>query len=235
VRVPASPDFHARDGASIRVVIIDQSELIRRGIRDVLASASNPTITVVADASNAAHALAACVEHKPDLVILDLHLHQGRAISVCRDILRDAPATRILGLTEEPNESMVYDAMVAGVSGYLTKHVSGAELVDAITDVASGRAVFSGQSAQFLAQSVKNTLRNEPGTGVSSLSLQQRQVLRLVADGLTNREVGERLQLSENTVRNYLVRVFEKLGVKRRAQAAALMVQHTGLAGELVA
>ena len=216
-------------------MIVDQSELVRRGIRDVLSSASNPPIVVVAEASSGAAALAPCVEHKPDVVILDLQLQQGRGMSICRDLLRDAPGTRVLGLTDAATESMVYDAMIAGLSGYLTKVVSGVELIDAVSDVASGRTVFAGQSAQFLVQSVRNTLRTESMGGINALSLQQRQVLRLVADGLTNREVGERLQLSENTVRNYLVRVFEKLGVKRRAQAAAIMAQHTVMTGELVA
>jgi two-component system, NarL family, response regulator DevR len=217
--------------APIRVVIADHSEIIRRGIKDVLTSQERPVFSVVGEAATPAEALAQCLQQRPDVLLLDIRLRGGSGLSICREVSVQAPATRVLVLTCESSDALVYESMIAGVSGYLTKDVEVRTLVEAIEDVASGRSIFGAGPTRHLARTLRNGSSMEPAEGITTLSAQQREVLRLVAGGFTNKQVGEHLKISENTVRNYLVRVFEKLGVKRRAQAAAMMVQHATTTG----
>jgi DNA-binding NarL/FixJ family response regulator len=209
----------------IRVMIVDDSTLVRHGIRSVLAShRDGRPLFVVAEADNVAAAVRAAAQHKPDVVLLDIRLPDGSGVDACREIIRRRPETCVLILTSFAGDNLLYESVVAGAKGYLMKEIDPAGLITAVINAAEGRAVLSTD----VTDRVMRLLRSGPPPAVADLaklSLQERRVLTLVAAGHTNRGVGEELGLSENTVKNYLVSVFDKLHVKRRSQAAALFAQ----------
>jgi two-component system response regulator DevR len=208
----------------IRILLVDDSELVRRGVKTVLSSQTSPPMRVVAEAGNVADAVAESVRHKPDVVLLDIRLPDGSGFDACRQILQRLPDTKIVVLTSYSNDNFVYEAVTAGAQGYLMKEIDPSGLVQAVQDVAAGRSILDPDATSRVLRLLRG---GEQGADLSSLSTQERRVLALVANGLTNKQVGEQLSLSENTVKNYLVNVFEKLQVKRRAQAAAIYVQQT--------
>jgi len=208
----------------IRILLVDDSELVRRGIKTVLSAEVDPPIRVVGEAGNVAQAVAECLREKPDVVLLDIRLPDGSGFDACRQILQHLPETRVVVLTSYSNDNFVYDAVTSGAQGYLMKEIDPAGLVQALHDVAAGRSILDPDATTRVLRLLRGGGADH-GTDLSILSTQERRVLALVAEGLTNKQVGEQLGLSENTVKNYLVNVFEKLQVKRRAQAAAIYVQ----------
>jgi two-component system, NarL family, response regulator DevR len=208
----------------IRILLVDDSELVRRGIKTVLSAESDPPMRVVGEAGNVAEAVAACLREKPDVVLLDNRLPDGSGFDACRQILQRLPETRVVVLTSYSNDNFVYEAVTSGAQGYLMKEIDPAGLVQALQDVAAGRSILDPDATTRVLRLLRGG-GGDQGADLSILSTQERRVLALVADGLTNKQVGEQLSLSENTVKNYLVNVFEKLQVKRRAQAAAIYVQ----------
>jgi two-component system response regulator DevR len=210
----------------IRVLLVDDSELVRRGIKTVLAGPTEPPIRVVGEAGDVATAVAESLRLKPDLVLLDIRLPGGTGFDACRQITERLPETRIVILTSYSNDNFVYEAVTAGAQGYLMKEIDPAGLIQAIHDVSAGRSILDPDATSRVLRLLRGN-GGEQGPDLSILSSQERRVLALVADGLTNKQVGEQLGLSENTVKNYLVNVFEKLQVKRRAQAAAIYVQQS--------
>ncbi len=211
----------------IRVLLVDDSALVRRGVRAVIAShATAGTIEIAGDAASATEAVSEARRLRPDVVLLDIRLPDGSGIDVCREILRDLPATKVLVLTSFADDNLVYNAVIAGAHGYLMKEVDPTGLIEAITNSAAGKSVLTPDVTDRILRLIRD--ESAPNSSdLSALSGQEKRVLALVAAGLTNKEVGEQLSLSENTVKNYLVNVFEKLRVKRRSQAAALYAQAT--------
>lgn len=215
------------DTAPIRILLVDDSELVRRGIKTVLSTQLNPPMRVVGEAGNVAEAVVESLRHKPDLILMDIRLPDGSGFDACRQILQKLPDTRIVVLTSYSNDNFVYEAVTAGAQGYLMKEIDPAGLVQAVQDVAAGRSILDPDATTRVMRLLRSNSGEAGGADLSILSAQERRVLALVADGLTNKQVGEQLTLSENTVKNYLVNVFEKLQVKRRAQAAAIYVQQS--------
>ncbi|MCW5547924.1 MAG: response regulator transcription factor [Opitutaceae bacterium] len=213
--------------AAIRVLLVDDSALVRRGVRSVISShCKDGSIEVVGEAAAVAEAVTAAKRLRPDVILLDIRLPDGSGIDACRQILRELPETRILVLTSFADDNLVYNAVIAGAHGYLMKEVDPPGLLEAIANAAAGKSVLTPD----VTDRILRLIRDEPaqsGGDLSLLSAQERRVLALVSDGLTNKEVGEKLNLSENTVKNYLVNVFDKLRVKRRSQAAAIYAQTT--------
>ncbi len=211
----------------IRVVLVDDSALVRQGIKAVLtAQAPQPPITVIGEAANVAEAISIASRLKPDVVILDIRLPDGSGFDACKEILKNHPETRILVLTSFTNDSFIYDAITSGAQGYLMKEIDPQGLVQAIHDIAAGKSILSPDVMAGVMRVVRGGGPNEDRS-LSTLSAQERRVLALVAEGKTNKEIGMDLGLSDNTVKNYLVSVFDKLQVKRRSQAAAIYVQST--------
>jgi two-component system, NarL family, response regulator DevR len=214
---------------AIRVLLVDDSELVRRGIKTVLNATADPPLRIVGEAGTVASAVTEALRHKPDVILMDIRLPDGTGFEACRQILQRLPDTRIVVLTSFANDNFVYEAVTSGAQGYLMKEIDPTGLIQAVQDVAAGRSILDADATSRVLRLLRGSGGvAEGGTDLSILSAQERRVLALVADGLTNKQVGEQLTLSENTVKNYLVNVFEKLQVKRRAQAAALYVQHSG-------
>ncbi len=214
----------------IRVLLVDDSALVRRGVRSVItAHSQHGAIQVVGEAANAAEAMSEVLRLKPDVVLLDLRLPDGSGIDICRRIHSEVPETRVLVLTSFVDDNLVYNAVIAGAHGYLMKEVDPPALLEAITKAAAGQSILTPDITQRVMKMLRSGTAGKDGASdLSSLSQQERRVLACVAEGLTNKQTGERLNLSENTVKNYLINVFEKLQVKRRSQAAALYVEQVG-------
>lgn len=211
--------------APIRVLLVDDSEVVRMGVRSLFERPADPPIRVVGEAASVSSAVADAIRLKPHVVLLDIRLPDGNGFDACRQILASAPATRIVMFTAHSDDTLVYEAVTAGAHGYLMKEIEPSGLVQAMQDVAAGKSILDPEATSRVLNLLRSAGSGEKSPDLGSLSAQEKRVLALVAEGLTNKQAGARLALSENTVKNYLVSVFEKLGVKRRAQAAALFVQ----------
>lgn len=209
--------------APLRVLLVDDSPLIRLGLKAALED--RPELTVVGEAGTAAAGLAAVEALKPDVVLLDLRLPDRPGTAACREITQRHPHVRVLMLTSSTDERNVHEAISAGAHGYLLKDNDGGTLVAAITQVAAGRSILDPSLADQVVRLVKHHPGMTAAERIKTLSSQEQRVVKLLAGGLTNKEIGEQLGLTEKTVKNYLATVFDKLGISRRAQAAALHVE----------
>jgi two-component system, NarL family, response regulator DevR len=207
---------HTDQTEPIKVFLLDDHEMIRRGISDLLEAEAD--ITVVGQAGTAAEALRRIPATKPDVAILDARLPDGSGIDVCRDIRSTSPEIRCLILTSYDDNDAVFAAVMAGAAGYLLKEIRGNSLVDAIRQVAAGNSLMDPAVTERLLARLRD---GEPqDERLASLTEREREVLHLISEGLTNREIGERLFLSEKTVKNYVSGLLAKLGMQRRTQAA---------------
>jgi two-component system, NarL family, response regulator DevR len=204
------------DPAAIRVFLLDDHEIVRRGIANLLTAEAD--IEIVGEAGTAAEALARIPAAQPDIAVLDARLPDGSGIDVCRDIRSSQPSIRCLILTSYDDNDAVFAAVMAGASGYLLKEVRGASLVDAIRQVAAGRSLLDPSVTERLLDKLRQPA--EVDQRLAALTEREREILDLIADGLTNRQIGERLFLAEKTVKNYVSGLLAKLGMQRRTQAA---------------
>ncbi len=208
---------------SIRVAIVDDSPLIRMGLRAALEE--HPEISIIGEAANAAAGIALAEKSKPDVVLMDLRLPDKPGFAACREIMQRCPGAKVLILTSSTEERNVHEAIAAGALGYLLKENDGSSLARAILQVAAGHSVLDPSLLDQVMRLVKHQHGPSAAHKLKSLSHQEQRVVALLASGLTNKEIGEKLSLSEKTVKNYLANIFEKLGITRRSQAAALYVE----------
>ncbi|HTQ30336.1 MAG TPA: response regulator transcription factor [Opitutaceae bacterium] len=206
--------------SAVRVLLVDDSEVVRLGLRTLLES--EPGFAVTGEAGSVAAAVEACARLQPDVVLLDIRLPDGTGLEACRLIMERQPHTSVLILTSVLEERMVDEALKAGARGYLLKEVNGRGLVQAVIDVAAGRSVLDPSVTARVIQLARSGPERDL---LTALSGQERRVLALIAEGKTNKEVGQALNLSEKTVKNYLSNIFDKLHLTRRAQAAAFYAQ----------
>jgi two-component system, NarL family, response regulator DevR len=204
---------------TIGVFLLDDHEIVRRGIADLLQVESD--IRVVGEAGTAAEALRRIPAARPDVALLDARLPDGSGIDVCRDIRSASPEVRCLILTSYDDDDALFAAVMAGAAGYLLKEIRGTSLVDAVRQVAAGKSLLDpAVTGRLLARLRDGDQKTADAATLSSLSQRERDVLALITDGLTNKEIGERLFLSEKTVKNYVSGLLAKLGMQRRTQAA---------------
>ena len=209
----------------IRVLLVDDSTLVRTGVKTALAASAEPRLQVVGEAETAAAAIAEAARLCPDVVLLDIRLPDGSGLESCRAITQRAPETKVIILTSFSNDNYVYEAISAGARGYLMKEINPEGLCQAVADVAAGKSILDPEATARVMRLVRTQASGGDTQELAALSPQETKVLALVAEGKTNKEIGDRLKLSDNTVKNYLGNVFDKLQVKRRSQAAALWVQ----------
>lgn len=205
----------------IRVFIVDDHELVRRGIIALLNA--EPDCEVVGEAGTAAQARARIRATRPDVAVLDVRLPDGSGIDVCRDVRSEHPQTQCLILTGYDDDEAIYAAVLAGAAGYVIKDVQGGRLVDSVRKVAAGVVLLDPALGRRVVERIDETHRSDPR--LESLSARERDILPLIAEGLTNREIGERLALAEKTVKNYISGLLAKLGLQRRTQAAVLHLE----------
>jgi len=206
------------DGTSkINVFLLDDHEIVRRGVKELLEA--EPDITVVGEAGTAASALARIPALKPDVAVLDVRLPDGDGVSVCRDIRSRMPEVACLMLTSFTDDEALFEAIMAGAAGYVLKQIRGTDLVGAVRTVAAGESTLDPEAAsRVMARMRQEAERSDP---LAKLTPQERRILELIGEGLTNRQIGERMYLAEKTVKNYASGLFAKLGMERRTQAAA--------------
>jgi two-component system response regulator DevR len=202
---------------TIRVFLLDDHEIVRRGVRDLLEA--EPGITVIGEAGTATAALARIPALKPDVAVLDIRLPDGDGVTVCRDLRSKMPQLACLMLTSYSDDEALVDAIIAGAAGYVLKQIRGTDLVGAIRTIASGQSLLDPQAAATVMRRIRDqATATDP---LAALTDQERRILALIGEGLTNRQIGDRLFLAEKTVKNYVSALFAKLGMQRRAQAAA--------------
>jgi two-component system response regulator DevR len=201
---------------SIRVFLMDDHELVRRGLVDLLRS--EPDITVVGEAGTASEALRRIPIARPDVALLDGRVPDGSGIDVCRDIRSTNPGIRCLILTSFDDDEALFAAIMAGASGYLLKEVGGSNLVTGIRQVAAGHSLIDPAVTQKLLDRLRNPVKE--ASKLDQLTPREREILNLITDGYTNRQIGEELFLAEKTVKNYVSILLTKLGMQRRTQAA---------------
>ena len=212
------------DQKRIRVFLLDDHEVVRRGLRDLLESEGD--VEIVGESGTAAEATARIPALRPDVAVLDARLPDGSGIDVCRDVRSVDPAIKALILTSYDDDEALFAAILAGAAGYLLKQVGGNDLLDAVRRVAGGQSLIDPS----LTARVLERLRNGPAEHqeLATLTEQERKILMLIAEGLTNRQIGERLFLAEKTVKNYVSSILSKLGLERRTQAAVLAAKLLG-------
>ena len=203
--------------AKISVFLLDDHEIVRRGVRDLLEA--EPDITVVGEAGTAAAALARIPALRPDVAVLDIRLPDGDGVTVCREIRSRMPQVSCLMLTSFTDDEALFDAIMAGAAGYVLKQIRGTDLVGAVRTIAAGQSLLDPEAASRVMRRMRDqAAQADPLAGLTG---QERRILELIGEGLTNRQIGDRLFLAEKTVKNYVSALFAKLGMQRRAQAAA--------------
>ncbi|TQL49937.1 response regulator [Ornithinicoccus hortensis] len=202
----------------IKVFLLDDHELVRRGLHDLLSS--EPDIEIVGESGSAQEATRRIPALRPDVAVLDGRLPDGSGVEVCRDIRAVDPTIKALILTSYDDDEALFSAIMAGASGYVLKQINGTELVDGIRKVAAGMSLLD----PALTARVMDRLRHgDPQqAALSKLTEQERRILALIAEGMTNRQIGAQLFLAEKTVKNYVSSLLAKLGLERRTQAAVL-------------
>ncbi|MFF4242497.1 response regulator [Actinomadura geliboluensis] len=214
-----SPNREA--GETIRVFLLDDHEVVRRGVAALLSAEDD--IEIVGEADTADHALARIPAARPDVAVLDVRLPDGDGVSVCREIRSQLPDLACLMLTSFDDEDALFEAVMAGAAGYVLKQIHGSDLVGAVRTVATGQSLLDPRSTARMLHRLRN--RQDKQDPLQHLTDQERQIFDLIGEGLTNRQIGERLYLAEKTVKNHISSIFAKLGMSRRTQAAALAAQ----------
>lgn len=201
---------------AIKVFLVDDHEVVRRGLIDLLSADSD--LDVIGEAGSVAQAMSQIPALRPDVAVLDVRLPDGNGIELCRDLLSKMPDLRCLMLTSFTSDEAMLNAILAGASGYVVKDIKGMELAKAIKDVGAGRSLLDNRAAAALMSKLRGAAeRPDP---LSGLTEQERVLLGLLAEGLTNKQIAARMFLAEKTVKNYVSRLLAKLGMERRTQAA---------------
>ncbi|MDQ1487054.1 MAG: hypothetical protein QOJ62_2747 [Actinomycetota bacterium] len=211
-------------GDPITVFLLDDHEVVRRGVKDLLEI--EPDITVIGEGSTAAEALARIPALRPQVAVLDVRLPDGDGVSVCRDLRSMMPELGCLMLTSFSDDDALYDAILAGAAGYVLKQIKGSELITAVRTIAGGGSLLDAKTTARIMQRLRDdAAESEKADPYAALTDQERRILDLIGEGLTNRQIGERMFLAEKTIKNYVSSVLSKLGLERRTQAAILATE----------
>ncbi|MFE0420931.1 response regulator [Streptomyces sp. NPDC058953] len=211
-----------REEGKITVFLLDDHEVVRRGVHELLSVEDD--IEVVGEAGTAEDALARIPATRPDVAILDVRLPDGSGVEVCREIRSQDESIKCLMLTSFADDEALFDAIMAGASGYVLKAIRGNELLSAVRDVAAGRSLLDPvATARVLARLRDGGPKRDDK--LAALTEQERRILDLIGEGMTNRAIGERLHLAEKTIKNYVSSLLSKLGMERRSQAAAYVAR----------
>lgn len=200
----------------IRVFLLDDHEIVRRGVADLLSAEAD--IEIIGEAATAAEALARIPALKPDVAVLDVRLPDGNGVEVCREIRSSMPEVRCLMLTSFADDEALFDAIMAGAAGYVLKQIRGNDLVSAVRSVAAGESLLDPSATARVLDRLRHGEQRDPR--LDSLTDQERRILELIGEGLTNREIGARMFLAEKTVKNYVSNLLAKMGMERRTQVA---------------
>jgi two-component system, NarL family, response regulator DevR len=208
---------------TLTVVVVDDHEVVRQGLAAMLDR--RPGFQVVGEAGTVAEAIEITGRFQPDLVVMDVRLPDGSGIEACREIRATLPATRVMMLTSYPDEEAVLAAIIAGASGYLLKQVRARDLVAALEAVGRGESLLDPAVTGKVLERMRRIATADQPDELAALTQQERKILALVADGMTNKEIAGEIFLSDKTVKNYVSSILAKLNLERRAQAAAYVAR----------
>jgi two-component system, NarL family, response regulator DevR len=211
-------------GRPFRLLVVDDHEVVRQGLVALLDR--RPNFQVVAEAGTVEEAIAQAHLHQPDIVIMDVRLPDGSGVEACREIRADLPDTRVVMLTSFPDDEAVLSAIVAGAAGYLLKQIRARDLVAGLEAVGRGESLLDPAVTERVLARVRQIASGEIHDELSGLTPQERKILMLVAEGMTNKEIAAEIFLSDKTVKNYVSSILAKLNLERRAQAAAFVARH---------
>ncbi|WP_030755120.1 MULTISPECIES: response regulator [unclassified Streptomyces] len=213
-----------REDGKIKVFLLDDHEVVRRGVHELLSVEED--IVIVGEAGTAADALVRIPATRPDVAVLDVRLPDGSGVEVCREVRSQDEDVKCLMLTSFADDEALFDAIMAGASGYVLKAIRGNELLSAVRDVAAGKSLLDPIATARVLERLRDGGRTARGDDrLANLTDQERKILDLIGEGLTNRVIGERLHLAEKTIKNYVSSLLSKLGMERRSQAAAYVAR----------
>ncbi len=211
------------EDGKITVFLLDDHEVVRRGLHEMLSAEAD--IEVVGEAGTAADAQVRIPATRPDVAVLDVRLPDGSGVEVCREIRSQNDEIKCLMLTSYADDEALFDAIMAGASGYVLKAIRGNELLSAIRDVAAGKSLLDPVATARVLERLRDGDGPKGDDRLANLTDQERRILDLIGEGLTNRAIGERLHLAEKTIKNYVSGLLAKLGMERRSQAAAYVAR----------
>jgi len=203
----------------IRIFLVDDHEIVRRGIADLFDD--EPDLEIVGEAATVAQALARVPESQADVAVLDVRMPDGNGVELCRELRSMLPALNCLILTSYADDEALFNAIMAGAAGFVLKEVLGNDLINAVRTVGAGGSLLDERTTAALMKRI----RTSPLDPLRELTAQERAVLELIGEGLTNRQIGQQLFLAEKTVKNYVSHLLAKLGMQRRTQAAVLATE----------
>ncbi|MGW0548577.1 response regulator [Streptomyces altiplanensis] len=212
-----------REDGKITVFLVDDHEVVRRGVHELLSVEDD--IEVVGEAGTAAESLVRIVATRPDVAVLDVRLPDGSGVEVCREVRSQNEDIKCLMLTSFSDDEALFDAIMAGASGYVLKAIRGNELLAAVRDVAAGKSLLDPVATARVLERLRSGSATKDDSRLARLTEQERRILDLIGEGLTNRVIGERLHLAEKTIKNYVSSLLSKLGMERRSQAAAYVAR----------
>jgi two-component system response regulator DevR len=222
-RHPAASAESSTPPTRVRVLLCDDHELVRGGLKALLES--DLTVEVVGEAGSADQAIRFAAEVKPDVVVMDIRMPGRSGIEACREIRAGREETSVLILTSFADDEALFSAIMAGASGYVLKQIKGNDLLDAIHKVASGQSLLDPTVTARVLARIRGDAGSSMGDAGDDLTGQERKIVELLAEGKTNRQIGEEIHLAEKTVKNYVSNILMKLGLSRRAEVAALMAK----------
>ncbi|MEU7552526.1 response regulator transcription factor [Streptomyces sp. NPDC044571] len=212
-----------REDGKIKVFLLDDHEVVRRGVYELLSVEED--IEIVGEAGTATEALVRIPAARPDVAVLDVRLPDGSGVEVCREVRSQDDSVKCLMLTSFSDDEALFDAIMAGASGYVLKAIRGNELLSAVRDVAAGKSLLDPVATARVLERLRDGSGGRGDDRLSHLTEQERRILDLIGEGLTNRVIGERLHLAEKTIKNYVSSLLSKLGMERRSQAAAYVAR----------
>jgi two-component system, NarL family, response regulator DevR len=201
---------------TVRIFLVDDHEVVRRGVRDLLEAEDD--FEVVGEAGTVEEAISRIPPTRPDLALLDVRLPDGDGVELCREIRSRHPEIQALMLTSFDDDEALFNAMMAGAGGYVLKQVRGSDLIDNVRRVAAGQSTLDPRLTTKLLDRLRR--QNDEDEEIARLTEQERRILELLAEGLTNRQIADRMILAEKTVKNYVSNLLAKLGMQRRTEAA---------------
>ena len=204
---------------TLKVMLVDDHEVVRQGLRALLEAEDD--IEVVTEADNGPSAVSLASTHKPDVVVMDVRMPEGSGVEACRAIRDENPDIQVIMLTSFSDDEALFNSIMAGAAGFVLKQIRGRDLIDAIRTVGSGKSLLDPDVTQRVLERLRKAKFDEKDPKLSRLSPQEERILDMVGEGLTNREIAERIHLSDKTVKNYVSTILQKLEVARRAEAAS--------------
>jgi DNA-binding NarL/FixJ family response regulator len=204
----------------MRVLLVDDHEVVREGLRALLDAQDD--LEVVAEAASVEDAIGRARTFEPDVVVMDVRLPDGSGVEACREIRSRQPDIAVLMLTSFSDDQALFDSIMAGAAGYVLKQVRGSELIDSIRKVGAGESILDPAVTARVLERIRNPKQDEDPR-LARLTPTEVRIVEMIADGMTNREIAERIHLAEKTVKNYVSAILSKLEVSRRAEAAAYL------------